>query len=139
MKKIFAGLFVAILFAAGLVAFSGSAQAAPDCPYTGCIKTDTHVDSPGKVKQGKRAEVCVRVTSDGDGRPKGTVSVEISRDKGGYSFSNGRRYNDNKECFTTGKLDQLGDYSVKAHFEANDNSPYKNSNNTASFKVTKKG
>jgi hypothetical protein len=138
MKKIFAGLFTAILLAAGLVAFSGSAQAAPECPYSGCVHTGTKADSPGQVKQGHRADFCVRVTTDGNGRPRGTVEVTVKRESGGFKWSNGRGYNDAKECFTTPKLTQRGAYTIHAQFVGKDGSGFRNSNDDANFKVVKR-
>jgi hypothetical protein len=138
MTKIIAGLFAAVLMAAGLVAFSTNAQAAPDCPYTGCVNTNAQVDSPGKVARGGRAKICVHVGTDGNGQPEGSLDITVKRDKGGYQFSDGRKYNDFKECFTTTRLQQLGGYSIKAHFEAKDGSAYRNANSGGDFKVTRR-
>ena len=140
MKKIFAALFVTIMMAAGLVGATGSgASAAPDCPYTGCVRTSTHVGAPDKVKKGSRAEICMKVTSDGNGRPQGQATVRVVRGNGGYKFIDSKSYDGQKTCFRTTKLKKTGKYVVKAIFDREPGSSYKDSDNRTTFKVTKRG
>jgi hypothetical protein len=116
MKKIIDGLFAAIMMAAGLVAFSGSAAQAACPEYTGCSVT---------------------VTTEGNGRPPGRVTVTVVRGKGGYEFTDSKKYNDRTECFKTTKLNKKGNYVVKARFDRKPGSAFKDSDNRDEFKVTR--
>src|SRR5262245_53742100 len=117
MKKTLVALAATAMMGAGLVGVSAeTANAAPDCPYTGCVDTNTTVQSPGPVKQGQRAKICVSVRTGGNGQARGSVGIIVVRDGGGYRFTDSKRY-DGRTCFVTSKLDKRGDYLVRANFE----------------------
>jgi hypothetical protein len=132
--KMIVGLFTAALMGGGLVGLSSEAANAVCDSYTGCPDTSAKVSAPGSVKQGRRAEICVSVRTNGNGKPKGRVSVSVERNAGGYSFSDSQRY-DGRTCFTTTQLNKLGNYTVSARFVGND---FRNSNDSATFKVVRK-
>ena len=137
MKKYFASLIAAIMMTAGLVAFTeGTATAA--CPYTGCITTYTSVDAPAQVKRHNRARIGVRVFTDGNGEPKGSVTIRVKRTTGGYSYINSKRYTGDKVWFTTTRLHKLGKYVVTARFDRKAGSAFKDSNNVATFRVVRR-
>jgi hypothetical protein len=138
MKKIFAGLFVAVLLATGLVAVSGNAAQARECPYTGCVQTNTQIDAPNRVRRGDNARICIHVGTDGNGQPKGQVTVTVVRGKGDFKYTDSKKYNDFKECFTTPDLKKLGNYVIKARFDSKPGSAYKDSDNRDEFEVVKK-
>jgi len=137
MTKIYSTLIAAVMMAAGLVAFgTGPANAA--CPYSGCVPTKTAIEAPGKVVSGSRAKICVRVSTDGNGQPKGTVSVKVARNNGGFSFSDAKKYDSSKACFTTPKLKKKGKYSIAAHFVKKPGSRWKNSSDSDNFRVVRR-
>jgi hypothetical protein len=136
MKRTIVGITAATLMSGGMVAASaGTAQA--DCPYTGCVPTYTNVFAPDTVAKGNKATICVAVSTGGDGRPKGRVSIRVERSTGGYKFVDSKPYNDNRECFTTTKLKKLGKYVVRATFDRKPGSGFRDSDNATDFRVTR--
>ena len=81
MKKLLGAVTSAVMLSAGMVAFAAS-PASADCPYTGCIPTSTQIDAPDEVERGDSARICVRVRTDGNGQPKGQVTLTVRRAKG---------------------------------------------------------
>lgn len=137
MKKMMIGLFSATLMGAGLMGVSPApAQAA--CPYTGCVDTFTKISAPDTVERGDKARICVRVTSGGQGRPKGRVTVAVRRSMGGFHFTDSKRYDDTRECFTTGPLNRRGKYVINMRFDRRAGSGFKDSDNTADFRVVRR-
>lgn len=131
MKKLLFGLFAALMMATGLVGVSaGGAQAA--CPYTGCVDTTTSANGPSRVTKGEAAEFCVRVGTGGEGRPRGTVTMNIARVKGHFAYTATKPYH-GKRCFGTPALNKLGFYRVRFHFEGK--GAYGNSNDWTNFRV----
>ena len=163
MKRIFAGLITVLMMAAGLGTFSASAAsaatappsaaaAAPSaaaaaasaarrarCPYTGCIRTSTRISAPNRVARHRSARICVRVGTAGNGRPRGRVSVSVVRANGGFRWSNDRatsgRY---RVCFGTPRLHRLGRYVVRARFDGNANSAYRDSRDRDTLRVVRR-
>ncbi|WP_460835558.1 hypothetical protein [Nocardioides hungaricus] len=123
--------------ATGLIGISASPSAA-DCPYTGCVATATNIFVRDTVKRGNRAKICVAANTGGNGRPKGRVNIRVERSKGGFKFVDSKPYNDNRECFRTGKLNKLGKYVVRATFEARPGSVFRDSDNNTSFRVIRR-
>ena len=133
MKK-FLGLMVSgLMMAGGLVAFASPAHAA--CPYSGCIDTSTFIKAPDEVDKGYRAKICIHVGTDGNGQPKGQVTVTVVRGKGGFEFTDSRKYNDWNECFKTPRLTQKGKYVIKARFDKKADSQWRDSDNRDTFRV----
>lgn len=131
MKRLFIGLISALLMTVGLVGVSAtSANAA--CPYTGCVDTSTNVNGPKFVKKGKSAQFCVTVRSAGSGKPKGTVTLNVKREKGAFEYTASKPYHGNR-CFGTPALNKGGYYRVRAHFEGK--GAFRNSNDWTSFVV----
>ncbi len=137
MKKFLVGLIAALMVAAGFVAFSGTAANAKACPYGGCLPTYTFIDAPNKVVKNHRARICVRVGSQGNGAPKGKVTIRVVRSTGGYRFIDTKSYEGGNKCFTTTKLRKLGDYSVKAIFDRKPGSRWQDSDNFDEFQVVR--
>ncbi|ABL83722.1 MULTISPECIES: hypothetical protein [unclassified Nocardioides] len=134
MKKMMVSLFSAALMGAGLVGV-GAAPAQAACPYTGCVETFTHVNAPDTVVRGDRARICVKVTTGGNGRPKGRVTVLVHKSVGDYHFTDSKRYDGGRECFTTTKLNKRGKYVVKANFDRKAGSGFKDSDQRTVFRV----
>ena len=136
MKKIVAGVFASSMLAAGLVGGStGSAVAAE--PYPGSVKTFTQVSAPDELDRGDRARICVKVTSNGNGRPEGKVTIRVIRSKGGFKFVDLEKYDGGKVCFRTPKLKMRGNYIVKAIFDRKAGSVWKDSDNRTEFRVVR--
>lgn len=138
MKRLIIGATTAVLMGGGMVAVSAESASAACPEYTGCAPTYTKIFAPDTVERGSGARICVAVNTGGDGRPKGTVSIRVERSKGGYKFVDAKRYNDNRECFNTGAINKLGKYVVRATFDRKPGSSFKDSDNTTSFRVTRR-
>lgn len=137
MKKFVVGLIAALMVAAGLVAVSGASASAKACPYGGCLPTYTFIDAPAKVARHHKATICVRVGSQGNGHPKGKVTVKVVRSNGGFKFVDTKRYSGGRECFTTPKLHKRGDYNVNAIFDRKPGSRWQDSDQHAEFRVVR--
>lgn len=135
MMKLLSILIAPVVMAGGLMAFASSPATAA-CPYTGCIPTNTVIKGAGDVVQRRPAKFCVRVGTDGNAEPRGKVTVTVERGKGGFEWSDSKRYNDSKECFTTPPLEKRGNYIIKAHFDARPDSNWENSRDRAEFQVS---
>ena len=131
MKRLIIGLISALLMTAGLVGVSETSATAA-CPYTGCVKTYTKVSGPKVIKKGKAGRFCVTVTTRGNGKPRGTVTLNIKRSKGAFEYTATKPYHGTR-CFGTPVLTKGGYYRVRAHFEGK--GVYGNSNDWTSFVV----
>lgn len=136
MTKLFSALIAAVMMAAGLVAFAAS-PASADCPYSGCVPTSTFIKAPKEVDKGDRAKICIHVGTDGNGQPKGTVSITVVRSKGDFRFVDSKTYNDWNECFKTPELRLRGNYVIKARFDKKPGSRWKDSDNRDEFQVVR--
>ena len=134
MKKIVSGLIAVFMVAAALVAFSGSANAAS--PYGNTVPTYTHIHAPGKVKVHHKATICVNVGSDGNGTPRGHVTVRAVKRNGADRYIATKWYNGGRECFTTTPL-KRGKYSIKASFDRKAGSRFQDSDQRTSLRVTR--
>lgn len=138
MKQLFAGLITVLMMAAGLVTLS-AATASAACPYTGCVQTSTRISAPNRVVKNRKARICARVGTAGNGRPRGRVSVSLVRAGGGYRWSNDRatggRY---RVCFSTPRLRKLGRYVVRARYDARADSAYRDSRDRDSLRVVRR-
>lgn len=137
MTKFYSTLIAAVMMAAGLVAF-GTSPANAACPYSGCIPTSTVINAPHRVHKGDRAKICIHVGTDGNGQPKGRVTITVVRGKGGFEFTDSKKYDDSKECFKTPKLRKKGNYIIKARFDKKPGSRWKDSDNRAEFRVVRR-
>ncbi|GAA1145516.1 hypothetical protein [Nocardioides aquiterrae] len=138
MKRMIIGLAATTLMGGGLVAVSAETAHAA-CPYTGCVDTFTRVSAPDTVKKGRTAKICVKVTTGGNGKPKGRVTVRVTRGVGGYHFVDSKPYDGGRECFRTTKLTKVGKYVVKANFDRKAGSGFKDSDQRTDFRVTRRG
>jgi len=134
MKRLIVSLAATTLMGAGLVGVSAETASAA-CPYTGCVDTHTKV-SASDVKQGQRATVCVKVTTGGNGQPKGRVGVVVVKKNHGYRFTDSKKYDGGRTCFKTDKLRGPGKYLVRANFEGK--GAFNDSDGSTTFKVKKK-
>lgn len=132
MKRLIIGLISAVLMTGGLVGVSESANAV--CPYTGCVETRTHVSVPNApVRKGHKATVCVRVSTSGNGTPRGRVTATV---KGpGLHWSRTRQYTGGAVCFTTRKIRKTGQYSARGIYSPYQSTPFKSSRGKAGFRV----
>ena len=132
MKRLIIGLISVVLMAVGLVGVSESAHAV--CPYTGCVKTRTHVSVPNApVRKGHKATVCVRVSTNGNGTPRGRVTATV---KGpGLHWSRTRQYTGGTICFTTRKITKRGHYSARGIYSPYQSTPFRSSRGGAGFNV----
>ena len=137
MKNLFAGLIAALMMSVGLIAFTGTAANAAPCPYVGCAPTSTHIDPPNHVKRHHTARIGVRVTTPGNATPNGRVTVRVIRNTGGYRYIDSKPYHGGKIYFRTTKMHKLGKYTIYARFDRKAGSAFRDSNNTASFRVTR--
>jgi hypothetical protein len=135
MKRLFIGLITAALMSVGLVGVSSATANAATCPYTGCVKTHTNVHAPKTVKQNRKAQICVRVTTNGNGAPKGHVGLRVTRKTGGYRLVDAKPYN-GRTCFKTTPLKKTGKYIVRATFEGK--GAYRDSDDLTAFRVVKR-
>ena len=133
MKKLFAGIIATFLMGAGLVGISGEAAQAA-CPYTGCVRTYTHVNASDTVRGG-HSRICVRVTTASGQEPKGQITIRVTKSVGSYRFIDSKRYNGPRTCFTTPRLRKPGKYVVGAFFDRKPGSPFKDSDNRTTFRV----
>lgn len=117
MKKLFLGLLSALLMAAGLIGVSETSANAADCGYTGCVDTFTHVSGPSRVHKGDAARFCVKVTTGGNGKAKGLVTLNIKKKKGHFGYTATKPYRGHRRCFDTPIFNKRGLYRVRAHFE----------------------
>lgn len=132
MKKLIVGLFVAMLMGTGLVAFTSSSATAA-CPYTGCVDTTTHLRGPGHIEPRHRATFRVKVTTDGNATPKGTVRLTIR--KPGSSFSREHSLVGGKTTFRSKRLAR-GHYRVTAKYIPKPGSVFKRSSDSMGLRVS---
>lgn len=137
MKKFIVGLLASFMVAAGLVGVTEASASAKACPYGGCLPTYTFITAPDKVVRHHRAHICVRVGSQGNGRPVGKVTLRVTRSNGGYKFLHTKRYPHHEVCFRTTKLHKKGDYVIKAVFDRKPGSRWKDSDNRESMRVVR--
>lgn len=141
MKKIFAGLFVAILLATGLVAFSSVASNAGGTdPYPGSVPTNCDGEALNSPRVGNPATVRFRAGSGGNGAPKGVVTFSYERKKNGVIVDEFSRQYDGpqweKYAFTG---IPKGNYTVNVHFNTKPaDSVYKNCNTSFSQEIRPK-
>ena len=136
MKKYLGSLIAAIMMAAGLVAFTGTTATAA-CPYTGCIETSTRVTAQNPVERFHRAHIDVKVTTGGNGVPKGRVTIFVRRALGGYKFTDSMVYTGGEVTFTTTKLAKLGKYIATVRFDRKAGSAFTDSDNVDTFRVVR--
>jgi hypothetical protein len=135
MKNLIIGLFSALLMTAGLVGVAQTSATAAGCGYTGtCPATHTHVTGPGRVVKGHRATFCVTVSTNGNGRPQGTVTLTIAKRNHAFRSTNSKTYSGHRVCFSTPRLDQVGAYTASAHFTGK---RFKSSTGSKGFSVVK--
>jgi hypothetical protein len=139
MKKLIVGLLASFMVAAGLVAFS-STPATAACPYTACIKTTTKVSVPAKIKVRRNATVSFRVAParSGNAAVRGSVTVTVKRDGGGFSKVIRTSYTGGTKRVRTPRLTKTGRYGVRVVFTPARNSIYKASVGRDTFRVVKR-
>jgi len=134
MKKLIIGLFAAILMGSGLVAFTGGSAIAA-CPYTGCVSTNTVVFGDTSLERGDRPVSHVKVKTDGNATPKGSIKMIYDRVKGGFHRTKTVDYNGGKIQVVGPRLKKLGRYIVTAKFIPNEGSVFGRSSDSYSLRV----
>lgn len=138
MKKLFSGLFAALLIPVALVVATGGPASADCSPtqYAGCVATKTRATTSGAVVRGTKATVCASVTAKAsNATPTGTVVFKVKRNAGGYFLKKSVGYSGGEACVKTTKLYKRGGYSVDAKFKAPDSSVFLNSVDGTGFDV----
>lgn len=135
MKKNLIGLLSTTFVAAGLVGFSGAAAEAG--PYTGTVDTST-VCNARNVERGDNGRIAIRIVSDGNVDPRGTVSVRVVKNVGDFRYVNAKDYDGGVIIFRTPDLNKIGKYTVFCRFDRKPNSVWQDSNNTDSFRVERR-
>jgi hypothetical protein len=135
MKKLFISLFSALLMSAGLIGVSETAATAAPCPYTGCVDTNTNAWGPARVSKGHAATFCVKVTTGGNGAPRGLITMTIMKKRGNFGYTATKSYGAPKRCFGTPLFQKRGFYRVRMHFDGRGS--FANSNQWMNFRVTR--
>lgn len=137
MKKFFAAFLIVAMTALGLVATTGGTASAA-CPYSACIDTTTTPSAKPVIRVGKHGHVKVVVSAAGNALPTGTVTVTVTRVKGGYVSTKTRKYNGKKIRVKTATITKKGFYKVVATYNPPANSVFNPSTGTVKFKAKKK-
>lgn len=91
---------VSELLVTGLLAAALTAPAsADDC--SDCARTTAHVRAPARVDTGERVPFRVRISSGGEGRPQGEVSLLLTRPDGRALPARTRPYRGDPVTFRT--------------------------------------
>lgn len=73
-------MLASVLVALGLVGGTLTPAEADHCPYTGCIKTDTDVRAPDRIKKGNRPTIKVRVRPEsGNSTVRGSIRIVCTK------------------------------------------------------------
>ena len=139
MKKLIAVLATAALMTLGLVGFSGTPAQSADCPYTGCIDTNTNIRGPLSVARHQRATFKISVLVHGNARPRGSIRFTIARNKGGFSHTRVVPYRGKRTRITTPRLHRKGGYTVVARYRPAANAPFEGSGDRVALRVRKRG
>lgn len=144
MKKLIVGLLAAFLMTTGLVAFSSSpSSAAPaDCPYDGCVATNTVGVGVGVIQKRKgkknigKGIIAVRVDAQGSNTvPVGKVDLTVKK-KGSTKIKYTDTANVNqrgKVKFTTGKLGKKATWLYLVEFADNEANGWSYSRDKGNF------
>ncbi|MBI2242463.1 MAG: hypothetical protein HYU55_00360 [Nocardioides sp.] len=135
MKKLLAVLVGGLMMAAGLVAVSTTTSSA--APYPGTVATNCNVNvRHATTRSGTR--IAVWVTAAGNGQPKGRVTVNVDRRKGGDSASDSGWFNGGRTIMKMGRL-RPGVYDGNFHFNSRPaKSVFKNCSESFAFRVTRR-
>jgi hypothetical protein len=138
MKKLIAIFATVLLGAVGLVGWSGgTAQAGHNCPYTGCLKTNTDIDGPRSIARHHRAKMRVEVTS-GNAKPRGKIKFITKRNKGGFRHVKFVPYRGEPRIIRTPRLHKKGWYTVTAIYKHGPNQPFYNSRESTQLRVRRR-
>lgn len=114
------------------------APALPAPSYAGCAdcaRTTARVFAPPSVEAGDRAVVRVRITSRGGGRPRGEVSLVLTRPDGTVLPARARTYRGEPVTFRTHRLQRRGRWSATVVFLAAPGTHWKESLGGARIRV----
>jgi hypothetical protein len=137
MKKIFATFVIVAMTSLGLVATTGGTASAA-CPYSACIDTITTPKAKPTIRVGRHGHIKVTVTAAGNVLPTGTVTVTVTRIKGGYSFTKTRKYAGKRIRVKTATITKKGKYKVTATYNPPANSIFNPSTGYTKFRAKKK-
>lgn len=136
MAKKLAVILGMLLFAL-LVGPVPVAEAAVD-PYQPKAPTKCVVRVPAKVQQGNRPTVHVRVVSNSQTKPTGTVTVRLFAEFAGQIWNTSRHFDGTPLTIKGPVLDEVGDYRVTSLFEPDDPTLFKKCRGSAEFEVVAK-
>ena len=137
MPRLLALLLTALLAGLGLVAVSPVPAQAVCGSYVTCISTKTTISAPNSIEAGSKLTVKVKVTTRGEGRPEGTVTVTVAGGDG-YRKTVTKSYGGGSESFNFGKIKKPGKYKITAKFTTGPSSIWRDSKEADALKVTKK-
>ena len=133
MKKLFAGLLMAVLMSAGLVATS-SAPAQAD-RYPKSVRTATFVSVPDStVARGTAVRIRAAVRSSAQFAPIGQVTFRVIKN-GKTVFFVKRQVSGGPVFALTQKFRSPGLYTVTANYVSPPKSRFRNSSDSTSFRV----
>jgi hypothetical protein len=136
MKQLIASIVLMLAASIGLVAGSGTAASAAECPYTGCFATGTNVSGSTFIKRGTHPRVTITVGTDGNARPKGFMRVIFKRVNGGFFQARNMYYNGSAKTIVGPQLNRPGRYEVIARFKAQ--APFKASGDSYGLLVSRR-
>ena len=132
MKKFLVGLVAAFLLGAGLVAVSGTAATAGDCPgtgpYVGCVNTSTTASVQRRNQ--RIVKLKYKVHTAGNAQAQGTVTMVIT----GPRFSKTITRSVPPGFGARVKLPRKGVYTVTIRFTPQANSVFEPSSVTKTFR-----
>jgi hypothetical protein len=132
MKNLFASLMVVVLATFGLATVS-SATAVAD-PYPGTVATTTTVKHRTSQPKMQRFKMRIKVTAAG-ASPNGTVTCQVNRKRGGFTYSRSKGYHGRAVKFRTPRLKKAGRYSFTCSYVPPPNSVFQGSSKKGSTKV----
>lgn len=137
MRKLVSGTAAAVMLTAGLAATSGSTATAV-APYPHSVPTATKVSAPDRIERGERLRFGVNVVTQGNADPKGRVLVVVKKLNSDIKWKDTAFFKGLKLRFVSPELKRRGKYIVKARFDAKAGSVWKDSDQIAAFRVTRR-
>ena len=127
-----------LAFLVSLLAFVATAASAPSMAedgYTARSNTSCAITTPDVVKRGSTFVADVNVRSNSPDRPRGEITVDLSRTPGGKIWSTTVDYTGGATTVRGPDLDRAGDYNVDVSFVPADRSVFRGCNGSAAFEV----
>jgi hypothetical protein len=98
---------------------------AADDPYVASVATHCDLDGVKVIKRGADLSTQVEIRANGNTRPKGTVTLDYSRDGGGFHATRSAHYAGKPINVKGPTLTRIGHYTIKAKFAPADGSRFR--------------